>query len=142
VALASTGCSGIGSTIQRLPDDAAARGYVVLPKPVTLPRGRLTAECVPESLCAVMNYWGKPASVEELSFFGRERDSITYLRYGLDVAFVRAYENGKPAATANFLKWSGDGVKEGDLVFASGNPAAMTRSRALRHTPTATPADL
>lgn len=74
VALASGGCSGIGSTIHRLPDDAAARGYVVLPKPVTLPRGRLTAECVPESLCAVMNYWGKPASVEELSFFGRDQN--------------------------------------------------------------------
>ncbi|HEV3029200.1 MAG TPA: tetratricopeptide repeat protein, partial [Planctomycetota bacterium] len=51
--------------------DAAARGYVLLAKPVTLPRGRLTAECVPESLCAVMNYWGKAASVEELSFYGR-----------------------------------------------------------------------
>ena len=31
----------------------------------------MTAECVPESLCAVMNYWGKAASVEELSFYGR-----------------------------------------------------------------------
>lgn len=66
-----TGCSGIGSTVDHLPVDAAARGYVLLPKPVTLPRGRLTAECVPESVCAVMNYWGKPASVEELSFYGR-----------------------------------------------------------------------
>jgi len=51
--------------------DAAARGYVLLSKPVTLPQSRLTAECVPESLCAVMNYWGKAASVEELSFYGR-----------------------------------------------------------------------
>ncbi|HVR83762.1 MAG TPA: tetratricopeptide repeat protein [Planctomycetota bacterium] len=51
--------------------DAVARGYVLLPKPVTLPRGRLTAECVPESVCAVINYWGKAASVEELSFYGR-----------------------------------------------------------------------
>src|SRR3954471_19048107 len=66
-----SGCSGIGSTVDRLPDDAAAKGYVVLPKPVSLPRSRLTAECVPESLCAVMNYWGKSASVEELSYYGR-----------------------------------------------------------------------
>jgi len=57
--------------VDHLPVDAAARGYILLAKPVTLPRGRLTAECVPESLCAVMNYWGKPASVEELSFYGR-----------------------------------------------------------------------
>lgn len=71
LALAAAGCSSIGSTIPRLPDDAAARGYVLLPKPVLLPRGRLTAECVPESVCAVMNYWGKPATVEELSFYGK-----------------------------------------------------------------------
>jgi tetratricopeptide (TPR) repeat protein len=69
--LTSAGCSSIGSTISRVPDDAAARGYVLLPKPVTLPRGRLTAECVPESVCAVMNYWGKSATVAELSFYGR-----------------------------------------------------------------------
>jgi hypothetical protein len=44
---------------------------VILPKPVSLPQSRLTAECVPESLCAVMNYWGKSATVEELSYYGR-----------------------------------------------------------------------
>jgi len=71
ILLVTAGCSSIGSSIDRLPVDAAARGYVLLPKPVTLPRGRMTAECVPESVCAVMNYWGKSASVEELSFYGR-----------------------------------------------------------------------
>lgn len=64
----------------------------------------------------------------QVAFFGRERDSITYLRYGLDVAFLRAYENGKPASTPHFLKWSADGVKEGEFVFASGNPAPTARS--------------
>lgn len=62
-----------------------------------------------------------------LAFFGRERDSITYLRYGLDVAFLRAYENGKPAVTPHYLKWPAEGVKDGDLVFAAGNPAATVR---------------
>lgn len=66
-----SGCSGIGTTVDHLPVDAAAKGYVLLSKPVTLPQSRLTAECVPESVCAVMNYWGKTASVEELSFYGR-----------------------------------------------------------------------
>ena len=70
-ALSLSACSGIGTTVDRLPADAASRGYVLLSKPVTLPRSRLTAECVPESVCAVMNYWGKSASVEELSFYGR-----------------------------------------------------------------------
>jgi hypothetical protein len=64
----------------------------------------------------------------QLAFFGRERDSITYLRYGLDAAFLRVYENGKPAATPQFLKWSSAGLKEGDLVFASGSPLATARS--------------
>jgi hypothetical protein len=63
-----------------------------------------------------------------LAFFGRERDSLTYLRYGLDIAFLRAYENGKPAATPNYLKWSAVGAKEGELVFASGNPATTARA--------------
>jgi hypothetical protein len=68
------------------------------------------------------------APEEALAFFGRERDSITYLRYGLDIAFLRAYENGKPAATPHYLKWSAEGVKEGGLVFASGNPGATARA--------------
>jgi hypothetical protein len=63
-----------------------------------------------------------------LAFFGKERDSITYLRYGLNIAFLRVYENGKPAATPHFLKWSATGVQEGDLVFASGNPGPTARS--------------
>jgi hypothetical protein len=68
------------------------------------------------------------APEQQLAFFGRERDSITYLRYGLDIAFLRAYENDKPASTPHFLKWSSDSVKEGDFVFASGNPAPTARS--------------
>jgi peptidase S46-like protein len=63
-----------------------------------------------------------------LAFFGRERDSLTYLRYGLDIAFLRAYENGKPAATPDYLKWSAAGAKDGELVFAVGNPAATARA--------------
>jgi hypothetical protein len=67
------------------------------------------------------------APEQQLAFFGHERDSITYLRYGLDIAFARVYEAGKPAATPNFLKWSTSGVKEGDLVFSAGNPRTTVR---------------
>ncbi len=67
------------------------------------------------------------APEHDLAYFGRERDSITYLRYGLDVAFLRAWKDGKPAATPNFLRWSHEGVKEGDLVFGSGNPQPTLR---------------
>ncbi|HLH42768.1 MAG TPA: S46 family peptidase [Bryobacteraceae bacterium] len=67
------------------------------------------------------------APENDLAFFGRTRDSLTYLRYGLDIAFLRAYENGRPAATPGFLKWSREGVKEGDLIFSFGNPAPTMR---------------
>jgi hypothetical protein len=62
-----------------------------------------------------------------IAFFGRERDSISYLRYGLNIAFLRAYENGQPAATPHYLKWAVEGVKEGDLVFLGGNPGPTGR---------------
>jgi Peptidase S46 len=63
----------------------------------------------------------------QLAFFGGDRDSITYLRYGMDVAFLRAYENNRPADTPHYLKWSSEGVKDGDVVFASGNPQGTSR---------------
>jgi hypothetical protein len=64
----------------------------------------------------------------ELAQFGRERDAVTYLRYGLDVAFLRAYEGGKPASTPHYFKWSAEGVKGGDLIFAAGNPEITSRT--------------
>jgi hypothetical protein len=61
------------------------------------------------------------------AFFGKEHDSISYLRYGLNIAFLRSWQNGKPAVTPNFLKWSSDDVRQGDLVFAAGNPGPTSR---------------
>ncbi len=63
----------------------------------------------------------------ELAQFGHARDAVTYLRYGLDVAFLRAYEGGKPASTPHFLKWSTEGVKAGEVVFAAANPEVTSR---------------
>jgi hypothetical protein len=62
-----------------------------------------------------------------IAFFGGNTDNFEYPRYDLDVAFLRAYENGKPAATPQFLAWSADGVKENDLVFVAGNPGSTSR---------------
>lgn len=62
-----------------------------------------------------------------IAFFGGDAEHSTYPRYDLDIAFLRAYDNGKPADTPHYLKWSADGVQDADLVFASGNPGATSR---------------
>jgi hypothetical protein len=67
------------------------------------------------------------APEESFAFFGGDPDNFRYPRYDLDITFLRAYENGKPANTPNYLKWSHDGIKEGELAFVSGNPATTDR---------------
>jgi hypothetical protein len=62
-----------------------------------------------------------------IAFFGGEADNFTYPRYDLDVAFLRAYEGGKPAATPHHLNWSVEGVKENEAVFAAGSPGTTSR---------------
>lgn len=63
----------------------------------------------------------------QIAFFGGDPDNFTYPRWNLDMSFVRAYVDGKPAGTPDHFVWSRSGTKEGDLTFVIGNPGSTGR---------------
>jgi hypothetical protein len=67
------------------------------------------------------------APEHEVAAFGGDPDNFTFPRYCLDIAFFRAYEAGQPARPERYLRWSRQGVREGELTFVSGSPGTTGR---------------
>jgi len=71
------------------------------------------------------------APEKSIAFFGGDPDNFQFPRYDLDVAMLRAYENGKPARIADYFPFSKDAVKEREPVFVVGMPGRTRRQLSL-----------
>jgi hypothetical protein len=67
------------------------------------------------------------APEDAIAAFGGDPDNFQFPRWCLDMAILRAYEDGKPAKTPDFLSVNWNGPAEGEPVFVSGHPGSTDR---------------
>jgi len=67
------------------------------------------------------------APEEAIGSFGGDVDNFQFPRWTLDMSILRAYENGKPAATPAHLRMDWGGAAAGEPVFISGHPGGTSR---------------
>jgi Peptidase S46 len=65
----------------------------------------------------------------DIAAFGGDPDNFQFPRWSLDFSFLRAYEDNKPAKTANYLQIDFSGPNANQLVFVSGDPGTTERSQ-------------
>ncbi|HVJ30632.1 MAG TPA: S46 family peptidase, partial [Gammaproteobacteria bacterium] len=71
------------------------------------------------------------APEEDVAAFGGDPDNFQFPRWCLDFSLLRAYVDGKPAATPQHLAIDFDGPEAGDPVFVSGHPGSTDRQLTL-----------
>ena len=64
---------------------------------------------------------------QAIAFFGGDPDNFNFPRYDLDIALLRAYEDGRPARPKDFFPFSRAGAEAGEMVFVSGHPGTTQR---------------
>ena len=67
------------------------------------------------------------APEDAIAAFGGDPDNFQFPRWCLDMSLLRAYENGKPAATPGHLSFNWAGAKDGEPVFVAGHPGTTQR---------------
>jgi Peptidase S46 len=63
----------------------------------------------------------------DIASFGGDPDNFQFPRWSLDFSLLRAYEENKPAKTANYLRLDFAGPSANQLVFVAGDPGATAR---------------
>lgn len=63
----------------------------------------------------------------DIAAFGGDPDNFQFPRWCLDMALLRAYENGKPVKPLRHLKVNFEGPKTGEFVLVSGHPGSTDR---------------
>ena len=63
----------------------------------------------------------------DIASFGGDPDNFQFPRWSLDFSILRVYENGKPAATPNYLQINFAGPAGNQLVFVAGHPGSTAR---------------
>lgn len=67
------------------------------------------------------------APEREAAHFGGDPDNFNFPRYGFDIAYLRLYEEGRPARTPVFLRMRTTPLSDGEIALISGNPGTTER---------------